>query len=335
MTCSTSVWVYPASLSYHARTLTRFPSTTRVMERSAMEAYRAPIISLDTSSSSVAANMPFQRRSVAAFLKMSFTSSAVVGRFAIKVTSAIDPAATGTRSEMPSNFPERDGYALVTAIAAPVEVGTMFCAAALPSRMSFFGPSTMDWLAVYACVVESTAFSMPIVSSRMAMTGLAELVVQEAFEVMGQVLSFSSSRPMSMVAPNGDSSFTGAVMTTRRAPASRCALAFSYSVKKPVLSTTTSIFKSFQGSFVGSFSERNCTGSLSMTSVLPATDIENGARLYTVSYLRRYARFSMEPRSFTATISISGLLYASRTKALPMRPKPLMATRIILYIRNG
>ena len=142
--------------------------------------------------------------------------------------SAIEPATTGTRRLMPSNFPMSGAYACATAVAAPVEVGTMFCAAARPSRISLEdGPSTIDCEAVYACVVESTAFSMPIASSSIAMTGLAAFVVHEALLVIWQVPSFSSLSPMSTVAPSGESVFTGAVITTRFAPATMCACAFS------------------------------------------------------------------------------------------------------------
>ena len=60
----------------------------------------------------------------------------------MKVMSAIDPAGTGTRSETPSNLFVSGVYACVTAIAAPVELGMMFSAAARPSRAPFReGPS--------------------------------------------------------------------------------------------------------------------------------------------------------------------------------------------------
>src|SRR6266446_816573 len=99
----------------------------------------------------------------------------------MNVTSAIEPAGVGTRMEMPSNLLARDGYACVTAIAAPVEDGIMLSAAALPSRMPFLdGPSTRACVAVYECVVLRIAFSIPTASSRIAMSGAAAFVVQEA-----------------------------------------------------------------------------------------------------------------------------------------------------------
>ena len=108
-----------------------------------MDAWLLPKISEDTSGSFVTAKIFFHRGSFDAFVKISFTSSAVVFLFAIKVISTIDPAGTGTRIETPSNNPFNSGKASVTAIAAPVEEGTIFWAAALPSRRSFLlGPST-------------------------------------------------------------------------------------------------------------------------------------------------------------------------------------------------
>jgi len=49
-----------------------------------------------------------------------------VSLLATKVISTIEPARTGTRREIPSKSPDRFGKALVTAIAAPVELGTIF-----------------------------------------------------------------------------------------------------------------------------------------------------------------------------------------------------------------
>ncbi len=75
--------------------------------------------------------------------------------------------------------------------------------------------------AVYACVVERIAFSMPIASSRMAMMGEAALVVHEALDVTATVPNLSLLMPIKMVAPGTvpSPSFAGAVMTTRLAPA--------------------------------------------------------------------------------------------------------------------
>ncbi len=103
------------------------------------------MISEDTRGSSVTVKIFAQRGAVEAPRKISLISSTVVFFFEIKVISAIEPIATGTRIDMPSNFPSSDGYAYVTAIAAPVEEGTMFWPAERPSRKSFlFGLSISD-----------------------------------------------------------------------------------------------------------------------------------------------------------------------------------------------
>ena len=179
---------------------------------------------------------------------------------AINVISTIDPAGTGTRIEIPSNNPFNTGNASVTAIAAPVELGTMLQAAARPSLRSFLlGPSTNDWLAVYPWTVFNIAFSIPIDSWSMEISGDAAFVVQDAFDVISQVPNLSSFTPNNIVSPCIEPSppFDGAEITTFLAPQSMWNFALSYEVKSPVASTTTSILKSFQGSFVVSFSEIN------------------------------------------------------------------------------
>ncbi len=153
-------------------------------------------------------------------MSISFTSLAVVFVFEIKVISTIDPAGTGTRIEIPSKSPSSFGKAFVTAIAAPVEDGTIFCAAALPSRRSFLlGPSTSAWLAVYPWTVLRIAFSIPSASSKIAISGLEAFVVQEAFEVISHTPNLSSFTPRSIVSPGKDPSpLLGAEITTFLAP---------------------------------------------------------------------------------------------------------------------
>src|SRR3989344_6408967 len=134
ITWLTNVWLYPNSLSYHARTFTRLPPITLVKLRSAIAPYGLPIISLETSSSSVTEKIPFQRDSLAAFLRILFTSSTVVFFLETKVISAIDPVIIGTRIAIPSKSPESFGKAFVTAIAAPEDVGTQLRPPARTSR---------------------------------------------------------------------------------------------------------------------------------------------------------------------------------------------------------
>src|SRR5215216_1023949 len=72
----------------------------------------------------------------------------------------------------------------------------------------------------------------------------------------------------------------------------------------------------------------------------------SGSLPSTESYLRRCAIVSMEPRSFTATKSMSApACFAARKKFRPIRPKPLMPTRTVMsdpflsdlrpYLRSG
>ena len=166
---------------------------------------------------------------------------------------------TGTRSATPSKLPESAGTARVTAIAAPVVEGTIFCAPARPLLQSFAsGPSTMRWVAVYACTVESIAFSMPGFSDKIAMIGETELVVHEPFEDITQFARSLSLTPMRIVRASLLSvSFAGAVITTRLAPAIICARDFSKDSKRPVDSTATSTPYCRHGSLATSFSPTN------------------------------------------------------------------------------
>ena len=122
----------------------------------------------------------------------------------------------------------------------------------------------------------------------------------------------------------------GADTMTSGAPASRCMAALSREVKMPVLSMTTSTPRSPQGSDLGS-------RSLSTRSSLPSTEtpflvalIVFGSTPNTESYLSRCAIWSSEPRSLTATTSMSAPRPAmARKKLRPMRPNPLIATRVL------
>jgi hypothetical protein len=81
---------------------------------------------------------------------MALISRAVVGRSDARTIAESEPATTGTRIATPSNRPASAGIARVTAIAAPVEAGTMLTAAARPRRMSAprAGASIRLWMAV-------------------------------------------------------------------------------------------------------------------------------------------------------------------------------------------
>ncbi len=118
--------MYPISLSYQAKTFTRFPPTTLVFKESTILANLNPKISEETNCSSVTANNFFHFSVWEAFFKIRLTSSTVVSLLATKVRSAILPATVGTRIEIPSNKLSNLGKALVKAIAAPVVEGIMF-----------------------------------------------------------------------------------------------------------------------------------------------------------------------------------------------------------------
>src|SRR3989344_5582985 len=101
-------------------------------------------------------------------------------------------------------------------------------------------------------MVFKMAFCTPGLALITAITGVAALVVQEAFEVI--LSDFKNSSPTLGVAVGVTASFAGAVIITLLAPASKCGAALSRDSKTPVDSTTISISKSFHGSFKISFS---------------------------------------------------------------------------------
>ena len=104
-------------------------------------------MSVDTIGSSVYVRMPASGPSAAAFTAW-LTSSTLVSRPAVKVRSVAEPVGTGTRSAYPSSLPFSSGSTRPIALAAPVEVGTMFSAAARARRRSLCGPSCRFWSCV-------------------------------------------------------------------------------------------------------------------------------------------------------------------------------------------
>merc|ERR1719326_124449 len=76
------------------------------------------------------------------------------------------------------------GYALATALAAPVEDGMMFAEAARPARQSapFIEPSTVSRDAVAACTVVIRPCLMPNFSLMTLTMGARPLVVHDAHE---------------------------------------------------------------------------------------------------------------------------------------------------------
>ena len=119
-------------------------------------------------------------------------------------------------------------------------------------------------------------------------------------------------------------------MMTFLAPPARCLPASAALVKMPVDSMTTSTPSSPHGMAAGS-------RSASTLIVWPSTVMESAVwvtsalrRPRMVSYFSRWAVVAVSPRSLTATISMSApCSRAARKKLRPMRPKPLMPTRIV------
>ncbi len=137
----------------------------------------------------------------------------------------------------------------------------------------------------------------------------------------------SSLTPMTMVT---SSSVAGAEMMTFFAPAVTCFFAASALVKMPVDSITMSTPSSPQGRLAGSRSAMTLKV-VPSTVMLSAVWLTSAWRVPRIeSYLSRCARVLVSVRSFTPTISMSAPWdRTARKKLRPMRPNPLMPTRIV------
>ncbi len=102
----------------------------------------------------------------------------------------MEPAGSGTRSDVPSRWPFMAASTSPVARAAPVPVGTMLVAAARARRMSLCGRSSRFWSFVYACTVVMSPLTMSNSSSITLTMGTKQFVVHEAFEM---TTSFSGS----------------------------------------------------------------------------------------------------------------------------------------------
>merc|ERR1719223_1399537 len=130
---------------------------------------------------------------------------------------------------------------LPTALAAPVELGMMFCEAPRPPLQSLpLGPSTVFWVAVAACTVVIRPSRIPKLSLITLARGARQLVVQEALDTI--------------------------FMSLWWAPA------FSRVVNTPVLSTTYTAPTLPQGMAVGSRSENTVMERPSTTSLPSAAE---------------------------------------------------------------
>ena len=116
-------------MSYQDTVLTNWTSpfwTILVWVASNNDPKWIPTMSEETNGSSV-----YPNDSVAASFIAAFTSSTVTFLFKIDTNSVNEPVGTGTLWAAPSNFPFNSGTTNPIAFAAPVELGTIFTAAAL------------------------------------------------------------------------------------------------------------------------------------------------------------------------------------------------------------
>merc|ERR1719331_546666 len=133
------------------------------------------------------------------------------------------------------------GYALATALAAPVDEGMMLAEAARPARQSapFIDESTTTWEAVAACTVVIRPCLMPNFSLMTLTIGARPLVVHEAHETTFIVFESYSSVLTPTTTVGVSASFAGAEMMTFFAPVSvMCGMHDSVDVKAPVDSHT-------------------------------------------------------------------------------------------------
>jgi hypothetical protein len=192
----------------------------------------------------------------------------------------------------------------------------------------------MTWSLVYAWIVVIRPLTIPKLSSSTLAIGATQFVVQDALDrTLCVAGSYASSlTPITIVM---SSSLAGAEMMTFFAPAARCAPAVGPVVNRPVDSITMSTPRSLQGSLAGSRSARILICFSPTLMVSPDTDTSAGKVPSTVSYLSRCAIVAMSPRSFAATISMPrspSAALAARQKLRPMRPKPLIPTRIVTVL---
>src|SRR6266581_6154537 len=126
----------------------------------------------------------------------------------------------------------------------------------------------------------------------------------------------------------------GADTRTRLAPAVRCAEALSFAVKMPVHSNAMSTPSAFHGSLEGSRSAETLILPSPRLIWSPSTVTVPGKRPCTESYRNRWALVSTGPRSLMPTTSMSLRPDSAIARKIlrPMRPNPLIATRIAMLV---
>merc|ERR1719478_1411256 len=222
------------------------------------------------------------------------------------------------------------GYALATALAAPVEDGMMLAAAARPARQSapFIEPSTVSCEAVAAWTVVMRPCLMPNLSLMVLTIGARPLVVHEAHETTFMVAGSYSSvfTPTTMVGVSA--SLEGAEMMTFLAPPSTCFMQPSVVRKAPVDSQTYSTPAVPQGISVGSRVAESETGRPLMMRPSSASSQVPLKRPWTVSCSRRYFMYSGDIGELMCLSTKESRSMAMRTTWRPMRPKPLTPSLI-------
>merc|ERR1719183_3224235 len=220
------------------------------------------------------------------------------------------------------------GYALATALAAPVEEGMMLADAARPARQSpFIEPSTVSCDAVAACTVVIRPCLMPNFSLMTFTIGARPLVVHEAHDTTAIDDSYSSSlTPTTSVGVSA--SLAGAEMMTCLAPPSMCFMQPSVVVKAPVDSHTYSTPVVDHGISVGSRVAESETGRpLTLRPVSDSSQVPL-KRPCTVSCSRRYFMYSGDIGELMCLSTKESRSMAMRTTWRPMRPKPLAPSLI-------
>merc|ERR1719183_1407641 len=215
------------------------------------------------------------------------------------------------------------GYALATALAAPVDDGMMLAEAARPARQSpFMLPSTVSCEAVAAWTVVIRPCLMPNFSLMTLTIGARPLVVHDAHDTTAMEESYSSVlTPTTRVGVSA--SLAGAEMMTCLAPPSMCAMQPSVVVNAPVDSHTYSTPVSFHGISVGSRVADRVTFSPLIMRASSAISQVPEKRPCTVSCSRRYFMYSGAIGELMCLSTIDSRSVTMRTTWRPMRPKPL------------
>merc|ERR1719487_2241919 len=221
------------------------------------------------------------------------------------------------------------GYALATALAAPVDDGMMLADAARPARQSapFRVPSTVSCDAVAACTVVMRPCLMPNFSLMTLTIRARPLVVHDAHETTAMSLVYSSSlTPTTRVGVSA--SLAGAEMMTFLAPPSMCFMQPSVVRNAPVDSHTYSTPAVFQGISVGS---RVAESEMGMPLTMRPSSLSSQVPLKrpcTVSCSRRYFMYSGDMGELMCLSTKESRSMAMRTTWRPMRPKPLTPSLI-------